>query len=159
MTTGPYHLQMTRTKLTGSELMMTCQLKVLLMRDQKTSSGLVNRTVGYLSCIQFQENRKFPSVQAAKVKNVNISSTIRKLCVKKIRRMRNSLHFIGKEEEKEGRAPRDDYNEVLELGEHYKRYGYNITPFEYPIKRDPAFQAKFVNRMKGQFEIPGCLKA
>ena len=48
----------------------------------------------------------------------------------------------------------------MELNEHYKRYdyGYNLTPFEYPIQRDPDLQAKFVNRMKGHFNILGSLK-
>ena len=54
--------------------------------------------------------------------------------------------------------PRDDYREILDLNEHYKRYGYNLTPFEYPIKRDPDLQEKLVNRMKGQFNIPGSLR-
>ena len=54
--------------------------------------------------------------------------------------------------------PRDGYREILELNDHFKRYGYNLTPFEYPIKRDPVLQAKFANRMNGQFNIPGSLK-
>ena len=46
----------------------------------------------------------------------------------------------------------------MELNDHYNRYGYNLTPFEYSIKRDPVLQAKFANRMNGQFNIPGSLK-
>ena len=46
----------------------------------------------------------------------------------------------------------------MELNDHYKRYDYNLKPFEYPIKRDPVLQAKFFDRMKGQFNIPGSLK-
>ena len=55
--------------------------------------------------------------------------------------------------------PGDDYREILDLNYHYKRYDYNLKPFEYPIKRDPVLQAKFVDRMKGQFNIPGSLKS
>ena len=55
-------------------------------------------------------------------------------------------------------TPRDDYNEALELNEQYKRFGYNITPFEYPIKRDDDLQAKLINRMGGQINIPDRLE-
>ena len=51
-------------------------------------------------------------------------------------------------------APRDDFNDALELNEQYRRFGYNITPFEYPIKRDNDLQAKLINRMRGHIDIP-----
>ena len=54
--------------------------------------------------------------------------------------------------------PRDDFNDALELNEQYRRYGYNITPFEYPINRDNDIQAKLINRMGGQFDIPDRLQ-
>ena len=33
-------------------------------------------------------------------------------------------------------TPREDFNEALELNEQYRRFGYNLSPFLYPIKRD-----------------------
>ena len=50
--------------------------------------------------------------------------------------------------------PIGNYSDNLELSEQYRKYGYNITSFEYPIKRDSGLQKKFVNRQKGQFDLP-----
>lgn len=55
-------------------------------------------------------------------------------------------------------VPRDDYEDILELNEQYKKYGCNLTHFEYPIKRDPVLQERFVTRSKGHYDIPQSLK-
>ena len=44
----------------------------------------------------------------------------------------------------ETQVPPDNCHEPTKLNEQYKQHGYNITPFKYPIKRDPALQAKFM---------------
>ena len=59
----------------------------------------------------------------------------------------------------ETQVPPDNCHEPIELNEQYKQHGYNITPFEYPIKRDPEFQAKFIERSNGQYNLPPTLEA
>ena len=67
--------------------------------------------------------------------------------------------FHWERREAETQVPPDNYDEPLELIEHYKQHGYNITPFEYPIKRDPNLQAKFIERINGQYNLPPTLEA
>ena len=51
-------------------------------------------------------------------------------------------------------APRPNYSNMLDLSEHYRRYGYNVTPILYPIKRNASLQSKLVLRGQGQFDLP-----
>ena len=51
-------------------------------------------------------------------------------------------------------APRPHYSGMLDLNEHYRRYGYNVTPIVYPIKRNTNLQNMLVLRGQGQFDLP-----
>ena len=66
----------------------------------------------------------------------------------------NEEEFHWDRRKKDKVTLREDFNEALELNEQYRRFGCNLTPFEYPIKRNPNLQEKFINRMKGNFDIP-----
>jgi hypothetical protein len=40
------------------------------------------------------------------------------------------------------------------IEDHFERHGYNLTSFEYPIKRDQIFRDKFIGRLNGNMDIP-----
>ena len=48
----------------------------------------------------------------------------------------------------------DHYLENLPLDEHHRKHGYNKTILEYPIKRCPEMQMKFLRRLDGFFYLP-----
>ena len=68
------------------------------------------------------------------------------------------FHWERRQTEPEHRS---DYLEALEMSDHYRTYGYNMTPFEYPIWRDSNLQAKYIQRIEsnGQFNLPTALIA
>ena len=49
------------------------------------------------------------------------------------------------------------YMENLPLEEHHRKHGYNKTSFEYPIKRCPEMQQKFLSRLEGVFDLPASI--
>ena len=66
------------------------------------------------------------------------------------------FHWERRQTEPEHRS---DYLEALEMNDHNRTYGYNMTPFEYPIWRDSNLQAKYIQRIEsnGQFNLPTAL--
>ena len=69
---------------------------------------------------------------------------------------RPEFHWERRQTEPEHRG---DYSEALEMSDHHRTYGYNMTPFEYPIWRDSDLQAKYMERIesKDQYNLPPAL--
>ena len=69
---------------------------------------------------------------------------------------RPKFHWERRQTEPEHRG---NYSEALEMSDHYRTYGYHMTPFEYPIWRDSDLQAKYMERIesKDQYNLPPAL--
>ena len=65
-----------------------------------------------------------------------------------------SVDLFWKRLRTERPEPSDHFLEMSSVEDHFGRHGYNLTSFEYPIKRDHILRDKFVDRLKGNLEIP-----
>lgn len=52
----------------------------------------------------------------------------------------------------------DHFLESIPLDDHHRKHGYNFTKLEYPIKRCPEIQGKFLDRLDGVFNLPESIK-
>lgn len=48
----------------------------------------------------------------------------------------------------------DHFLDSMSVEDHHRKYGYNLTRFDYPIKRCPALQNKFLSRLEGNYILP-----
>ena len=65
-----------------------------------------------------------------------------------------SMDYYWKRLKTERPQPCEHFLEIPSTDDHFMRHGYNLTTFEYPIKRDRNLQEKFIERFHGKFNIP-----
>ena len=63
-----------------------------------------------------------------------------------------SADFYWKRERTERPEPSDHFLEIASKDDYF---GFNVTHFEYPIKRDTSLRDKFVGRINGNMDVPG----
>ena len=65
-----------------------------------------------------------------------------------------SAHYYWKRLKTDRPQPNGHFLEIPSTDDHFLRHGYNLTPFQYPIKRDENLQEKFVERLNGNMSLP-----
>ena len=66
-----------------------------------------------------------------------------------------SADFYWKRKRTERPEPSDHFLEIDSRDDYFAKHGFNLTNFEYPIKRDTTLRDKFVERINGNFHVPG----
>ena len=66
-----------------------------------------------------------------------------------------SADFYWKRKRTERPEPSDHFLEIDSKDDYFAKHGFNVTNFEYPIKRDTSLRDKFVGRINRNMDVPG----
>ena len=121
----------------------------------------------FLSAIQIDGEVTLMFTVGAKQKfplcsSINCSKQTKCLCYRKYKKIleedrdENEVgsNYYWERRTRQKPAVVDHYLENLPLDEHHRKHGYNKTILEYPIKRCPEMQMKFLRRLDGFFDLP-----
>ena len=101
------------------------------------------------------KKQKFPLCS-----RINCSNQVKCICYRKYKKHLEEDHTDDSSEyywdkrssKKSGLV--DHFLESVPIEDYQKRHGYNLTRFEYPIKRCPDMQEKFLQRLDGVYSLP-----
>ena len=65
-----------------------------------------------------------------------------------------SVDFFWKKLKTDRPMPSDHFLEIGSVQDYIVNHGYNLTSFEYPIKRSKELREKFINRLNGEMNMP-----